>query len=74
MSQLLVDDIVNKDDSGSPGFSKGAVVTGIVTATTLKGTTVEANTIAAGATGDLKLRDSVVVTVYARNIGKDLFQ
>ena len=32
MSQLLVDDIVNKDDSGSPGFSKGAVVTGIVTA------------------------------------------
>ena len=56
MSQLLVDDIVNKDDSGSPGFSKGAVVTGIVTATTLKGTTVEAttvqsNTIAAGAGG-----------------------
>ncbi len=52
MSQLLVDDIVNKDDSGSPGFSKGAVVTGIVTATTLKGTTVETNTITAGA-GDL---------------------
>jgi len=56
MSQLLVDDIVNKDDSGSPGFSKGAVVTGIVTATTLKGTTVEAttvetNTISAGAGG-----------------------
>ena len=51
MSQLLVDDIVNKDDSGSPGFSKGAVVTGIVTATTLKGTTVQSNTIAAGAGG-----------------------
>ena len=46
MSQLLVDDIVNKDDSGSPGFSKGAVVTGIVTATT-----VQSNTIAAGAGG-----------------------
>ena len=28
MSQLLVDDIVNKDDSGSPGFSKGVTVTG----------------------------------------------
>ena len=28
MSQLLVDDIVNKDDSGAPGFSKGVTVTG----------------------------------------------
>ena len=37
MSQLLVDDIVNKDDTGSPGFSKGAVVTGIVTATSFSG-------------------------------------
>ena len=51
MSQLLVDDIVNKDDSGAPGFSKGVVVgtavtinstgidisSGIVTATTFKG-------------------------------------
>ena len=59
MSQLLVDDIVNKDDSGSPGFSKGAVVTGIVTATTLKGTTVEANTIAAGAGGTVTVSTGV---------------
>ena len=44
------------------------------TTTTGTGTTNTNNTIAAGATGDLKLRDSVVVTVYARNIGKDLFQ
>ena len=28
MSQLLVDDIVNKDDQGAPGFSKGVTVTG----------------------------------------------
>jgi len=28
MSQLLVDDIVNKQDSGGPGFSKGVTVTG----------------------------------------------
>ena len=59
MSQLLVDDIVNKDDSGSPGFSKGAVVTGIVTATTLKGTTVEANTITAGAGGTVTISTGV---------------
>jgi len=34
MSQLLVDDIVNKDDTGAPGLSKGIVVTGITTSTT----------------------------------------
>ena len=31
MSKLQVDDIVNKEDTGSPGFSKGVVVTGNVT-------------------------------------------
>ena len=33
MSQLLVDDIVNKDDTGAPGLSKGIVVTGVTTST-----------------------------------------
>jgi len=37
MSKLQVDDIVNKDDNGSVGFSKGAVVTGVATATTFDG-------------------------------------
>ena len=37
MSKLQVNDIVNKDDNGSPTFSKGAVVTGVATATTFKG-------------------------------------
>ena len=37
MSKLQVNDIVNKDDDGSAGFSKGAVVTGVATATTFKG-------------------------------------
>ena len=37
MSKLQVDDIVNKDDSGSVGFSRGAVVTGVATATTFSG-------------------------------------
>ena len=36
MSQLLVDDIVNRSD-GPPGFSKGLVVTGIATATDFSG-------------------------------------
>ena len=37
MSKLQVDDIVNKDDNGSVGFSRGAVVTGVATATTFSG-------------------------------------
>ena len=37
MSKLQVDDIVNKDDTGSAGFSRGAVVTGVATATTFDG-------------------------------------
>ena len=37
MSQLLVDDIVNKDDTGSPEFSKGVRVTGITTSTSFTG-------------------------------------
>jgi hypothetical protein len=37
MSKLQVNDIVNKDDNGSPTFSRGAVVTGIATATTFDG-------------------------------------
>ena len=35
MSQLLVDDIVNKDDTGAPGLSRGVVVTGITTSTSV---------------------------------------
>jgi|TARA_Y100000015_G_scaffold26072_1_gene25160 hypothetical protein len=37
MSKLQVDDIVNKDDDGCPSFSKGAVISGVATATTFKG-------------------------------------
>ena len=37
MSKLQVDDIVNQDDNGSVGFSRGAVVTGVATATSFSG-------------------------------------
>ena len=37
MSKLQVDDIVNKDDTGGVGFSKGVVVTGITTSTSFDG-------------------------------------
>ena len=40
MSKLQVDDIVNKEDTGSVGFSRGAVVTGIATATSFSGNLV----------------------------------
>ena len=37
MSKLQVNDNVNKDDNGSVGFSRGAVVTSVATATTFDG-------------------------------------
>ena len=63
MSQLLVDDIVNKDDTGAPGLSKGIVVTGITTSTsaiigvgvTINGTGIQ---LAAG-----------IVTAYCAKVG-----
>jgi hypothetical protein len=50
MSKLQVDDIVNKDDDGSVGFSKGAVVTGVTTTTTLAvaGVATAASSVIAG--------------------------
>ena len=55
MSKLQVNDIVNKDDNGSPTFSKGAVVTGVATATTfdgnLSGTATEASEAIAAKSG-----------------------
>jgi hypothetical protein len=47
MSKLQVDDIVNKEDTGSVGFSRGAVVTGVATATTFDGN------VTGNVTGDL---------------------
>nr|BAR34342.1 hypothetical protein [uncultured Mediterranean phage uvMED] len=48
MSKLQVNDIVNKDDNGSPTFPRGAVVTGVATATTFDGTATEASAAASG--------------------------
>jgi len=55
MSKLQVDDIVNKGDNGAPGFGKGAIVTGVATAThfsgNLTGTAVTATTFSGALTG-----------------------
>ena len=50
MSKLQVDDIVNKDDTSAVGFSKGAVVTGVCTATSFAGN-VTGNINASSASG-----------------------
>ena len=52
MSKLQVDDIVNKEDNGSVGFSRGAVVTGVCTATSFSG----------GASGDFSIEDKIIHT------------
>ena len=55
MSKLQVDDIVNKGDNGAPGFGKGAIITGVATAThfsgNLTGTAVTATTFVGALTG-----------------------
>ena len=56
MSKLQVDDIVNKEDNGSVGFSRGAVVTGVCTATSFSGT------LTGGASGDFSIEDKIVHT------------
>jgi hypothetical protein len=54
MSKLQVNDIVNKDDDGSVGFSRGAVITGVATATGVNVTgVVTATTFLGGVTGDV---------------------
>ena len=54
MSKLQVNDIVNKDDDGSVGFSRGTVVTGIATATGVNVTgVVTATTFLGNITGNV---------------------
>ena len=62
MSKLQVNDIVNKDDNGAAGFSKGAVVTGVTTSTSfsgnVSGTTVSGTTVSVGGTSVNTLIDN----------------
>ena len=53
MSKLQVDDIVNKDDAGSVGFSRGAVVTGVTTSTSFDGN-LNATQLASGTIPDAR--------------------
>jgi hypothetical protein len=52
MSKIQVDEIVNKEDTGAPSFTKGLSVTGVATATSfsgnLTGTASEASAAASG--------------------------
>jgi len=55
MSKLQVDDVVNKDDDGAVSFPKGAVVTGVTTATSFSGnvsgtTVVASSSVSVGGT------------------------
>ena len=69
MSKLQVDDIVNKDDTGSAGFSKGAVVTGIATATSFDGNLTGTATNAQGLTGTPNLNVGIVTANSGIRVG-----
>lgn len=50
MSKIQVDQIVNKEDTGSPIFPKGAVVTGVITATSFSGDGIQVGIVTATTT------------------------
>ena len=63
MSKLQVDDIVNKDDTGSVGFSRGAVVTGVTTSTSFSGSASGLTSVpSAQLTGALPALDGSALT------------
>ena len=73
MSKLQVNDIVDKDDVSAPGFSKGAVITGVCTATTFVGAltgnadTATTATSASGNAGGLTGSPNITVTDVTAN-------
>ena len=58
MSQLLVDDIVNKDDTGPVDFTKGVNATGIVTASSFVG----------NVSGNVNVGTSLTITASGVNV------
>tara|TARA_Y100001963_G_scaffold25693_1_gene34839 strand:+ start:1995 stop:3284 length:1290 start_codon:yes stop_codon:yes gene_type:complete len=73
MSKVQVDTIVDKDDVSAPTFSKGAIVTGVCTATTFVGAltgnadTATTATTASGNAGGLTGTPSITVTDVGAN-------
>ena len=75
MSELRVDDILDKEGLSAPGFSKGAVVTGVCTATTFVGAltgnvtaTTLSGTLTGTASGLAGSPDITVGTVSGSNL------
>ena len=63
MSKLQVDEIVNKEDTSSVAFPRGAVVTGVATATTFDGDLTGTATTATTATNAQGLTGTPDITV-----------
>jgi hypothetical protein len=63
MSKLQVDDIVNKGDDGSVGFSRGAVITGVATATSFSGNLNATSATGVSTVGVLTAYSSIHINV-----------
>tara|TARA_R110002020_G_scaffold28813_1_gene91446 strand:+ start:1049 stop:1312 length:264 start_codon:yes stop_codon:yes gene_type:complete len=66
MSKLQVDEIVNKEDTSSVAFPRGAVVTGVATATTFDGN------VTGNVTGDVTGTASEATEAIAAKSGSAL--
>ena len=59
MSKIQVDEIVNKEDTGAPTFTKGVSVTGVATATSFSGNLTGTATTASSAASGSALETSI---------------
>jgi hypothetical protein len=64
MSKLQVDTIVNNNDNGAPTFTKGAVVTGVITATSFSGNGSGLTGVGLGTTGSINTSGIITATSF----------
>ena len=64
MSKLQVDTIVNNNDNGAPTFTKGAVVTGVITATSFSGNGSGLIGVGLGTTGSINTSGIITATSF----------
>ena len=64
MSKLQVDTIVNNNDNGAPTFTKGAVVTGVITATSFSGNGSGLTGAGIGTTGSINTSGIITATSF----------
>ena len=72
MSELLVSNIYNQEGEGAPNFPKGAIVTGVATATSFKGDLTGTASLASNLTGSPDITVGTITASGSVSIGGTL--